>query len=172
MYQMKPSRASEVVLPIEIVTLERLKTKDGSPLRVSCGSVDESELILTLGLPGARPQTADRRSREVKELEARQFVKLAIEAGTALLDDDGSEIRPAFYFGKTVPHPKSIPGRLLTGAEMQLLAATIFRLGGYVGGQADKAEFFRDGEGTAAGGGAVEVLQGGGEDAAAGAAGS
>lgn len=141
----RPTAASDVKLPVEMVTLTKLTTNAGTPVVVRCESVSEILLADVVGaLPGLRvPSTED----AVPDAEAtiRRLSALGssglIEAG-CFLDDGQGGLAPAFYFGKVSPHPSSIPGRLLHEADTILLVVTIMRLGGYLdGGPVDSGSF-------------------------------
>lgn len=151
-----PSAIEEVALPIEDVQLLRLKTRTGDPVVVRCEFVDEETLLrVTEGLPGIAPEMgaasdaekAERRVRTVRQLMA--YARPIIEAGTVLRREDGSEVRPAFYF-ESDPGTGALPGRFLSAADRSLLFATIMRLSGYVGGPASS---FRVDGGERGGGG-------------------
>ena len=50
------SNVSDIVLPQEVVELQHLKMRDGTPVRVTCEGLDELTLLdLTGGLSGQRP---------------------------------------------------------------------------------------------------------------------
>jgi len=167
------SAAASVVAPVVVVTLKYLKGGDGGGLRVGCEAT--SELALAFGLPGMRVPGMDSEAELPERVaEANETMARAIEAGSFLLAEDGSKVRPAFYFGADPPHPASLPGRWLRQADREALALGVLRAGGYIGGAAEEAATFRDdrGAGPAAGDGPLEVLPGAGDLAAQGATGS
>jgi hypothetical protein len=144
MEQDQVTNIADVVLPVEVVTLAHLRTRAGEPVRVRCEALDElvvADAFKRLG--GERPPEVaalvDPTDLEAATETLRQLNVVApalIEAGTSLDGPDGSEVRPAFYFGDRRPHPLSIPGRLLRQEDRVNLCATIMRLGGYMGGAA------------------------------------
>jgi hypothetical protein len=146
----QPTAASRIRLPISYVTLQNLKTEDGEPVTVQCRNISALLTAERAGsLPGGRPRTAaDVDAEDVAahveaaaadpEL-AQKLARVigsaprAIEAGTALVDDDGSLIRPAFAWpGCPNRHPKSIDGDLLTDADIMILLADIYALSGWI----------------------------------------
>ena len=167
-----PTSALDVCLPVEVVELKILKNRDGTPVRVLCEGVDEAVVLGILkSLPGDRVQAARQRveaKRAAEEAKRRgeapaadppltseaiheraaifdEYGPQLIERGTALLDGNGGEVRPAFWFDPAKPrHPLSIAGRLLRFEDRVLLATTISRLSGYT---ADEEEGAGDGAG-------------------------
>ena len=168
----KVTVVTDIQLPIESVELEFLKTKDGEKVRVQCERVSELVMMeLLMALPGGRPtaiQFSPERSPE-EDLDSVRRLNLyagpVIEAGTSLIDEQGNEIRPAFFFDAARPHHAlSIPGRLLRETEKTALVEAVLRLSGYLGGPA--AGTFPDGErGGADGGvGTTSAIEVGGEN--------
>ena len=164
----RASRVSEVAIPIEVVELAHLRTKDGKPVRVNCERLPEDLLLEAVGLPGApddgkkndepepdpkKDPAAARARLEQKVNDARRLAALLgplIEAGTWLEGDDGEEVRPAFYFDASKPrHAASIPGRYLRAADIERLGIAILRVGGYIGGAADEGTFHGNKKGRA-----------------------
>jgi hypothetical protein len=136
----KPTVVGQIVVPpdYEMVALGQLKTVDGAAVVVRCDRLDELVVSeLTNAFPGAaQPEV----QRDVEQ-ETKNMLEVApklIEAGTSLIDEDGNEVRPAFYFGVTpvVPHPKSVPGSALRIPDRLLLCNAIMRLCGF-GGDAE-----------------------------------
>lgn len=151
-----PTPVEQVALPIEDVELRRLRTKAGKPVVVRCEFVDEETILrVTEGLPGASPEIgivsaeerAERRVESVRRLLA--YARPIIEAGTVLQKEDGTEVRPAFFF-EADPGNGALPGRFLSASDRSLLFVTIMRLSGYAGGPADS---FRVDGGKREGGG-------------------
>lgn len=167
--QLKPSLVTDIDLPVKIVELEKLLTKDGGPVRVQCESIPELKLSEILkGLPGDSPPPVkkDDAPQDPEQIlrALDRFGPQLIEAGTSLTGPAGTEIRPAFWF--TTPRPGSIPGRLLHEGDKALLVTTIMRMGGYLGGAAGAS--FHGGQrgGTDGGLGAVAPGAGNGDPAA------
>lgn len=169
-----PTRASEVVLPIELVTLSRLKARGGISVVVGCESVDELVLARILqSWPGERPPSAMATKPTPDEVLARidLIAPQLIEAATFLEGDDGEEVRPAFWFTTRVKG--AIPGRLLREEDKILLVQAIMRAGGYMdaadGGAAESGAFPGGDRARAPDEpGAVAVLPHGGADTLAG----
>jgi len=174
-----------VRLPVEVVELLHLKTRDGQPVRVECEAIDE--LVVTQLLETLPGDTVERiRMREQQKARgnaaepatllsrAKVFERYApalIETGTLLRDADGKEVRPAFWFDPDRPrHPLSIPGRLLRFEDKVLLVETVTRLSGYGGGAAAQGATFHAGEqeGRPGGVGAVPPGEDVGADSVAG----
>lgn len=169
--------AAEVALPIRDVTLEHLRTTAGNPVVVRCELVDELVLLeATKGLPGAVTPEVEAAAKSMDPTaDAKAMMAVApalLESGTGLMGPDGALLRPAFYAGPVAPHALCIPFRLLRVADVSKMVQAIMELGGYVGGAAAPGSF-PDGIGNRAGAGAgvVDILQGGGQDAAGGAEG-
>lgn len=141
----EPTTVGDIALPIALVSLEHLKTKDGAPVVVRCEGLSELVLAEAFGaLPGGRPRSVEVDGEGVADpLEQMRalnaYAPRLIESGTSLIGPDGAEVRPAFFFGER-PHPLSIPGRLLREGDKVLLLSAIMRLGGY--GGAAEAELF------------------------------
>ena len=54
------SQVDDVALPVELVELERLRNKDGSPVVVQCESVDELRMLKVVrAWPGLLPPTVE-----------------------------------------------------------------------------------------------------------------
>ena len=163
-----PTNVSDIALPVELVALEHLKTKDGAPVTVRCEGLSELVLAEAFGaLPGAKPRGLDDEGEPdpLEQMRAlNSYAPALIEAGTSLIGPDGAEVRPAFYFGER-PHPLSIPGRLLREGDKVLLLSAIMRLGGY-GGAAGAEVFPVERIGTDDGVGVVAARAGEGGSAA------
>ena len=176
------TRAGDVALPVRVVELAHLKTTAGEPVRVGCNPVDAVRIAMLVGLPGYRPPAiaseganagaTDSVSRIEEFLESAPAI---IESGTFLLDAEGREVRPAFFFGDQPPHPLAIPARNLFFDDLVLLSTTILELGGLIGGAATDEKFPAvDADGGArrpGGAGAVAVLPRDGSGAPDGASG-
>lgn len=134
----------DVDLPVRLVELASLKTKAGAPVRVQCERIDELAIAsIAKAWPGAHPSgmhNEDVRSTEEQLVEVNKLAAPLISAATVLLAADGSEVRPAFYFGDKPHGSKAINGRLLKQGDRVLLLTTILELSGY-GGAADNATF-------------------------------
>jgi hypothetical protein len=166
---------SDIVLPVEVVSLTHLRTRSGAPVRVRCEGLDEvviSEIFKALGgdhVPGVPTGASEDPETALDQLRQLNIVAPAlIEAGTALQDASGADVRPAFYFGPVRPHPLSIPGRLLRQEDRVALCSTIMRLGGYLGGAAGAGFHGGDGGGSGDGVGVVEAGGGAGDAAVRG----
>jgi hypothetical protein len=141
-----PSVGSQVQLPVRLVTLTQLKTRDGQAVVVQCERIPRSTISrIVRHLPGEYPRAvasaADdpERERSAEELDQAwaqffEFAPALIEAATVLQDEGGREIRPAFYFGE--PRPGALPGRLLVEEDMMLMVTAIYELCAYGGGGA------------------------------------
>lgn len=159
-----PSIASDIALPVEVVTLKHLRTRDGLPVRVRCEGVDElaiTEVMQRLPggvVPSVNADAPVDPAEAVRTLDA--YGCPLIERATALVGADGSEVRPAFYFDSSTPHdPRSLPGRFLRVEDRTALVTCILKLCGYVGEDSlDGAGFHgADGGGAGDGMGAVEA---------------
>jgi len=146
---MKATFAEDIALPRECVTLQHLKSRDGTPVTVICEAVSEVASLKALGgLPGGRASQADleawieaRKSAPADDLsEAIERWGRILEQGTSLPLRSGGEIHPAFYVDE--PVPGAIPVRLLKVADILTLGQAILRLSGYqLEGVADEAQF-------------------------------
>jgi hypothetical protein len=149
----KATTASEVKLPIEIVTLTHLRSNDGKPVQVICEPIERLAVAaIVRSLPGERVQAMRNAAAEPEKADPEvlleriktfeQYGPRLIELGAALDDGAGGRIRPAFYFGSSRPvlwpenepwpHPQSVPGRLLQFEDKQLLVGSIMRQSGYL----------------------------------------
>ena len=166
---LRPTIASRIALPVETVELKRLKMESGAPVRIHCQRVDSLQVVRILeALPGGR-EKLDPRGLSAREIASkfRPFGSGLIEAGTALILEDESLRRPAFW--DTTPVPDAFPIELLDTLDYMVLAMTLLRLNGYAGGAAEEASFSAgDAGGEGDGAGAVEVLEGDGDIAARG----
>lgn len=158
----RETQVEDVLLPVEFVTLtgKGLKTKGGEPIVVRVEFVDEGTLIeATEALPGYQPQIGPKQKVDQVAV-SKQIVKLApqlIAASCVLVRADGSEVRPAFYFGDD-PKNGALPGRFLSYGDKLRLVLTLLRICGFVGGAADKVRFRDgDGEGSTGSGGGVDA---------------
>jgi hypothetical protein len=160
-----PTQVDDIVMPVEMVELQHLKTRAGNPVRVRVEAVHELVIARILGaLPGSRDKAPDETGEgptlpDAEEMNS--YSEPLIEAASSLVDYDGSEVRPAFYFNENSPnrHPRSVPGRMLRLEDRTLLVTTILRLSGYSGGAADEASF-PDGKRKGGGGGDGAVAAG------------
>lgn len=167
----RPTRVDDLDLPVEMVTLRHMRSRDGRPVVVGVEAIDEMAMAKIMkALPGDRPRTLgvddaaptadpDEGLRDVERILA--VAVPLIEAAT-FLDHDGEDVRPAFWF-TSKRHPKAIRGSLLRLEDKMVLAEAIMRIGGYLGG-ASKASF-PDGRrgGSGDGVGAVPTIQGDGD---------
>lgn len=164
------SQVDDVVLPVELVTLESLRTKDGSPVVVQCESVDELRMVRVVkAWPGLLPPTVEAAGALDEQAQLDMADKLApdlIPMGTMLLAADGTEIRPAFWFNVKPEGSRALPGHLLKQGDRVELMTAILRQSGYLkGGPADSGSFHggeRGGDG--AGASAVGASAGSGQD--------
>lgn len=152
----RPTVASDIALPVEIVELERLKTKAGEPVRIQCEAVDEMIATEPYGLPGARVPVEDSQRVSKRDRIAETLAKAPpiIHAGTVLINADGSEIRPAFHCDEAHAVPGSIPWRLVCVPDKLKVVYSIMSLSGY-GGAAEHRFSGGDGGGAVHGVGAV-----------------
>lgn len=140
MVEQQPTRAEDVLLPVEVVELKHLVTRSGEPVRVLCGGVDEVVIQAVMRvLPGAHPPAFDDGEQGAgageSEAYAESLKRIAVpllEAGTAFSDGNGGEVRPAFYWDPAKRVPGSIPGRLLRLEDIDRLVTATLRAGGYV----------------------------------------
>lgn len=171
----KVTNAGDIALPVELVTLTRLKTRDGSPVVVRCEMLPEESIAEVFkALPGSRVEGVgdDVEVDALEELRRLGVVAPALlEQGTSLDGPDG-RVRPAFYAGEKAPHPLSIPMRYLHVEDKVALCAAIMRLGGYLPGGTPTDGTFHgdDGGGAGDGAGVVAAGAGDGDDAVGGAA--
>jgi hypothetical protein len=176
MSEAKVTVVTEVSKRSEIVALADWRTNTGEAVNVLCTEADPEECARLLKvLPGERPQLGIPEGADQQTIEShtRRILELApdmIELGTSLAAADGSDVRPAFYFGGARdPHALSLDGAKLSETDLMRLAVSVLRCSGYLGGAAE-AMFLRRGRGgPGPGRGALEVLPVGGADAAAGA---
>jgi hypothetical protein len=142
--QLGPSALTDILIPIEIVELEYIRTKDGKPARIQCESVDELSIARTVeALPGLGPKLSEEQKAALANSSLERYEAKApalIEAGTALLGPDGQLIRPAFWFTAD-PKNGAIPGRFLRQMDRLRLVKAILRCGCYLGGAADELGF-------------------------------
>ncbi len=168
---LRPTIVSDIEPLTEIVELKRLKTRDGRPVRVLCERIDEliSSRIMKVNPGPVDPAMRADASPEEILRAFRSKGEALIEHGTAMLREDGSLQRPAFWSTSEVPG--ALPARLLGSTDFSLLSECLLRLGGMVGGAADEGSFppgqpGGDGHGQRA----VAGGAGAGDDPAAGAA--
>lgn len=166
--------AGAIALPVEMVELQHLKTKDGSPVVVRVERIDELRSALIMQrLPGGIPQVGpadggegDTQAGIQRALHFSPFV----EACALLTGEDGRLVQ-AFYFGDEPPHPLCIPGRLLRVQDFVLLLTAALRQNGYLWGDSPEGAFpAEDGAGLGDGSRAVASVEGDGPDAVGGAA--
>lgn len=164
------TQVEDVALPVESVELTKLKRKGGAPVIVLCEAVDEIRLQRALrALPGAAPQmgmtegvTQD--PSDVVESLVTRGAPL-IEIGCVLKNADGTEVRPAFFFGDD-PKNGALPGRLLSIGDRTKIIVTILRLSGFGGAAAESASFSGgDGGRSEDGSGTVAPREGDGDPA-------
>jgi hypothetical protein len=162
---------SEVALPVEVVTLKHLKTRSGEPVRVLIENRDHMRFYdATKTLPGFGPRdtTAEEAVAQdpaLAEEMVRQnlaFAEPLIELCTVLVDEQGREVIPAFWFDPAKPrHPQSLPGRVLHEEDKVEMLNAILRVGGFLGGPAAEVSFPAGvGGGPADGGGAPGAVAG------------
>lgn len=163
----KVTSAADIQLPEELVELVVLKKRDGSPVVVKCERIDELTMFKLLkGLPGLSIQEGIpvEKSDEEKVEEVYKVCAMLVEHGTALVNDAGEEVRPAFW--SSAPIPGSVPYKLLSVKDAALIYNSIMRLSGYAEGVVDEASFpGGDGRGDGGGVGAVAAVEGDGQDA-------
>lgn len=132
------TRADEVAVPLEVVELAHLRTKNGDPVRVLCGGADELVLQRVMrALPGSHPPALEDDAGTGEEAETQvEHLKLVapalLEAGTAFSDGAGGEVRPAFWWDPAKRVPGSVPGRLLRIEDLSALVTAVLRASGYV----------------------------------------
>lgn len=158
------SSVGDIVLPARIVELQHMRTRDGSPVRVQCESIDELRLVDIvkawpgLGVPPPAGSLPDL-SAEDQVRVVSTMAPAVIEAGCVLFHDgpDGrTEVRPAFYFGDRSTNPHSIPGRMLRASDIVKLVEAVLQCSGYMkGGPADSGAFHGGVGGGDGAGGAV-----------------
>lgn len=165
------TNVTDIVLPVEVVTLKHLRTAAGEPVRVRCECINELALVEILqALPGARPDTGPDVSGDDPIAMVKKLASVApalIGLGTALDGPDG-EVRPAFYWDGTARHPLSIPGRMLREEDILTLVVSLLKLGGYTGVAAGPEFSDEWGAGADGGVGTVAAGEGDGTDPVAG----
>jgi hypothetical protein len=164
----KVTVVTDVVVPLEFVTLKHLRTQSGEAVTVGCHQVPEVAMArILMALPGTRPKKlgeldADERAEQVADdpeealrlaSQAMQVAPEVIERGTFLLRADGTRIHPAFTWKE--PAGESIPGMYLRDEDLMLMLEAILRIGGYIGGEAAEATFPGDAGGSGDSVGAV-----------------
>jgi hypothetical protein len=148
----------DIALPVDVLELKHLKTKDKQPVRVQVESVDQLTLMRLVGPPGSRPEESrDGDKSPEEQLQAigtlHEYGRKLIEMATCFVMETGEEVRPAFWFDPNTPrHPLSIPGRLLHFEDVTDTIIAILRVSGYLGGAAE--ETFRGDERDSEGAGA------------------
>lgn len=135
---MKPTDASEIALPVEVVELKHLRTNDGGPVFVRCEAVDELVAMETQGLPGERPPieqkelTPDqKRARAKKNFEEAAAL---VHNGTSFLNGD-DVVRPAFHCDDAHAVPGSVAWRHLSVEDKVRVINGITRVSGYGGAE-------------------------------------
>ena len=171
-----PTTASEIALPVEMVTLDHLKTKDGVPVTVRVEACDELVAVRTLqSLPGLRDAPKKKDGEEQDSGAVRASLEAAVGAGlfdlieqTCMLTGADGSLFPAFYFHEDRPHhAESIPGRLLRVSDKLKLASTVLRLSGFSEEAAGTSFHVPVGAGRNGGDGAVAAGEGERDDAVA-----
>ncbi|SRR5260221_1438578 len=163
--QLRPSVATEAAKRSKLVALSDWFTKDGEPLRVLCGEVDAVECArITNTLPGERPQLGipDDADPATQPEQAKRILMISadvIELGTSLLAPDGSEVRPAFFFGEGGRrHELSLDGSKLSELDLMRLSVEVLRCSGCLGGAAEAMFLRSKRDGAGPGRRALEVL--------------
>lgn len=133
----RPTLASDIEVPEEVIELLHLKTKSGEPVHVKVYPV--SPLMAGragLALPGALPKRPGGTPATVEADNEHRNLALMLDLAPAIIEDctalsggNGEDVRPAFYFGEA--KPGSIPGRVLHAEDLSLLVATAMKLAGY-----------------------------------------
>lgn len=141
------SKLSDVVLPVEYVTLTKLKDRGGLGVVVGCGAIRESRMVdLVRSVPGARvPVPGEDDIKKDPALMEAIFRDMLLHApaliteGCFLEGANGDEVRPAFYFD--APIPGALPGHYLSDGDRMLLMNALMRVGGFLEGAAADASF-------------------------------
>lgn len=144
--QLKPTVASEIVVPTKMVELRSLKTVHGAPVVVCCERRDElfiSEMFL---LPGARPSEGDspskepvRGSEDQRLAEAKRLLAVApglIHSATSFVDTSGMAVRPAFHCDEASAVPGSFPWAMVALEDKLRVIVGCLEVSGF-GGAAD-----------------------------------
>lgn len=156
----------DVVFPIEFVTLttRAMRRADGSAIVVGVEFIDEEVLLeATENLPGGVPNVGTV-ARPDRIETSKRLVRLLplLNAACFLRREDGSEVRPAFYYGDD-PKTGALPAKFLSYPDRLRLVLTILRVCGYTGGPAAKLDFRDEGrKGSAEGAGTVDAGEGDG----------
>lgn len=142
----KATAVGNIALPVSYVQLTDLKTTAGEPVTVRVEAVDQLTMARIAALPGHRPEATEAAGLSPETIETMEKMaalsKPLIELSTSLVDAEGNDVRPAFWFDPNKPrHELSIPGRLLGVRDMADLCMEILRVSGYVGGASDEAKF-------------------------------
>lgn len=164
---MKPTAIADIALPFEVVELKHWKTKDGGPVFVQCDRLDRLKIAqITNRLPGLFETLGQPTSDTSEKLE--QFRPLGaalIEAGAFFVDAFGRPQRPSFW--NTTPVDGAVPISLLDTEDFVMLANTLLKLRGYVGGAAEDGGFpAGQPRGEGRGARTVDGREGDGSDAA------
>jgi len=146
----------------EVIECERLKARDGSPVRVLCTAVNELKLhAIIQTLPQAVTATDDAGLAALRALEwqeqLRRFGYPIVVAGAFLLDEGGKPRVPSFSLE---PADGLLWLESMPTADAGKLFTTIMRLSGWIGGPADELSFPADAGGRPDGAGTVDAGEG------------
>ena len=158
----------DVALPILRIELDDLRMKSGKPFVAFVEKIPEEEMVSIMRtLPGEFPASApgetDPASAEYKIRKWLAWAPALIEAACYTVRADGTEVRPAFYWGER--KAGATKGSYLSARDRTKLMNGILELSGWAKEAAAPAAFHA---GVGGGGdgspGAVDSGEGGGPD--------
>jgi hypothetical protein len=159
----------EVAEPVLRIELDDLKMKSGKPFVAFVEKIPEEDMVSIMRtLPGEFPLPAVGAAPVEGEAEQKIRKWLAwapalIQAACYMVRSDGTEVRPAFYWGER--KPGATKGTHLSARDRTKLMNGILELSGWAKGAAAPAAFHAGvGGGGDGGAGAVDAGEGGGPD--------
>jgi len=155
----------DVALPILRIELDDLKMKSGKPFVAFVEKLPEEQMVdIMRTLPGEFPVSVpgvpdpDEGERKIRKWLA--WAPALIQAACYSVRADGTEIRPAFYWGESTPG--AVRGSFLSARDRTKLMNGILELSGWAKGAAAPAAF-HGGVGGGGDGGAGTLDAGQGE---------
>jgi len=164
----------DVALPILRIELDDLKMKSGKPFVAFVEKIPEEQMVdIMRTLPGEFPVSVpgapdpDEGERRIRKWLA--WAPALIQAGCYTVRADGTEIRPAFYWGES--QAGAVRGSFLSARDRTKLMNGILELSGWAKGAAAPATFHAGEPGGSSGvAGNLDAGEGGGPDPVGGGA--
>jgi len=150
----------EVALPVLRIELDDLKMKSGKPFVAFVEKIPEEQMVdIMRTLPGEFPlAVAGAPEPDEGERRIRKWLAWApdlIQSACYTVRADGTEIRPAFYWGES--KPGAVRGTFLSARDRTKLMNGILELSGWAKGAAAPAAFHAgDGSGRDGGSGNLD----------------